>query len=204
MLIPRATVARTADAPCPIPKAIDRARKPDTLDAYAVRPHRRGRQLHPVLPRTMKTPACSRWLRRGEQPSRQAPHPPSPRLRRDKAERRSGQRADRLQVFNERRAHRSPYSFTCTPTASVRTTQRFKALLSSVAVNGPVVRTHAVPLYPGQFTEPAEPVKQNKYASRQAGSAPVPHAECRRGRRHLDAPAGRSYSGTAKTRKRPC
>jgi len=47
MLIARTTVARTVDAPCPIPKAIERAHvaKPHvvTLDAYAVRPRRRGR-----------------------------------------------------------------------------------------------------------------------------------------------------------------
>lgn len=69
------------------------------------------------VPRFPNTPALSWRLRTGR-----AAAPPTP-----PAERRSGQRGVRFQVFSDHRAHRPPYSFTSTPTASVPTDQRFSA-----------------------------------------------------------------------------
>ena len=62
------------------------------------------------------------------------------------------------------------------PAASVRTNQRFKALLSSTA-GKPEVRPHTR----------RPPLPRPAHASCGAASAPVPPLECRRGRRHLNA-----------------
>ena len=72
--------------------------------------------------------------------------------------------------------HRPPYSFTCTPTASVRTNQHFKARLSSTA-GKPDVRPHTR----------RPPLPRLAHAACGARVAPSPPVECRRGRRHLNA-----------------
>ena len=178
MLNPRATVIGTADASSPIYKAIKCAREPVTLDAYGMpRATVIGTaNAHCPLPQYPRV-AHGTCLK----PS-SAPTPP--------AERRSGQRGDRFQVFNERHAHRSPYSFIVPRRRACGRTSTSKRCSQALPVPPPPKATadkkpespsaHTPPpIRPRLFTEPAT----------KPGSAPGPQKECLR--RQLGERGGR-------------